>query len=83
MATTFEDYVTLVDSDPAQALSRARLHLAELMKAKAPRVGDLSTSHDSSSLDADIDRTRADISSLRLVVTGAGRPQFVPMRRAY
>jgi hypothetical protein len=83
MATTFEDYVTLVDSDPALALSKARLHLAELMKAKAPRVGDMATSHDSSSLDADIDRTRKDIDSLRIVVTGAGRPQFVPMRRVY
>lgn len=83
MATTFEDYVTLMDSDPPTALSRARLHLAELMKAKAPRVGDAGASHDSSSLDADIDRTRKDIDSLRLAANGAGLPTFTPCRRVY
>lgn len=81
MPSTYEDYVTLVDSAPAQALSRAQLHLKWLMEQKRPRIGDNGASHDSSSLDADIDRTRADIASLRLQVQRTGLPSFVPCRR--
>lgn len=83
MSTGYEDYVTFEDSSPATALSRARLHLQALMEKKRARVSDAGASHDSSSLDADIDRTRLDVEKFRIQVNRTGVPQMVPVRRAY
>lgn len=83
MSTGYENYVTLEDSDPTTALSRARLHLQALMERKRPRVGDAGASHDSSTLDSDIDRVREDIKNLQVRVNRTGIPQMVPCRRVY
>lgn len=81
MPSGFEDYVLYIDSDAGNALTRANQHLLWLMQQKKPRVADAGASHDSTSLDQDIDRTRADIKSLRSQVSRSGLPQMVPCRR--
>ncbi len=81
MTTGYEDYVTLEDSDPTTALAHARLHLQALMEKKRPRVGDAGASHDSSTLDRDIDRAIEFIERVRAVVNSIGVPQYVPCRR--
>ncbi len=83
MSTGYESYVTIRRSDPATALTQANLHLQTLMEQKRPRVGDAGASHDSSTLDADIERVLKDIENLEKVVYRIGVPQMVPVRRVY
>jgi hypothetical protein len=82
MATGFESYVTLMDTDPTTALSQARQHLAALMAKQGARVGDAGASYDPSTLQTAIDTVREDIQTLRAQTVGIGVPQFVPCRRA-
>ena len=81
MATGFEDYVTLMTSSPATALSRARSHCAELMKLQGVRTNDMGVSYDPSTLKDAIDQTRADILTLEQAANLRGLPFCQPFRR--
>jgi hypothetical protein len=81
MATGYENYVSLMWTNPAAALSQAQLHLQKLMEQQGPRVGSDGAMYDPAALEAAIALTERHIQSLAARVHGIGRPRLIPTRR--